>query len=160
MIKACLTHAHSLYAGLTGVWCLEAKHEHRSWLTEPPPASAHTDIFDYCDISLWPTTALTASFITDVSYWHVGWFLTSFASSGLLWMTELCNKSYLFFQTSAAKLLSCTDYEIITKTIVLPETLFQLQWHILWRSLWVWCSFQYQPIVHFLATKLLHSGTS
>jgi hypothetical protein len=97
--RACLTHAHSLYAGLTGIWCLEMKHDHRSWLTKPPPASAHTHMFADYDVSLWPTTALTASLITDVSYCHVGWIVSSFASSGLLWMTELCNKSCLFFQT-------------------------------------------------------------
>jgi hypothetical protein len=33
-------------------------------------------------------------------------------------MSELYNKSYLFFQTSTAKVLSCTDYEFITKTII------------------------------------------
>jgi hypothetical protein len=40
-------------------------------------------------------------------------------------------KADLFFQTSTAKSLSCTDYEIITKTNKPPETLLQLQWHIL-----------------------------
>jgi hypothetical protein len=40
-----------------------------------------------------------------------------FASSCLLWMKVLRNKSYLFFQTWTEKSLSCTDYEIITKTI-------------------------------------------
>jgi hypothetical protein len=27
--KVCLTHAYSLYAVLTGVWCLQMKHGHR-----------------------------------------------------------------------------------------------------------------------------------
>jgi hypothetical protein len=40
-----------------------------------------------------------------------------------------CNE--LFFQTSAAKLLSITDYEIITKMIITSETLLQLKWQIL-----------------------------
>jgi hypothetical protein len=40
-----------------------------------------------------------------------------------------CNE--LFFQTLAAKSLSFTDYEIITTTIILPETLLQFKWQIL-----------------------------
>jgi hypothetical protein len=44
--------------------------------------------------------------------------------------TDECNE--LFFQTSAEKSLSFTDYEIITKTIIPPETLLQLKWQILW----------------------------
>jgi hypothetical protein len=40
-----------------------------------------------------------------------------------------CNE--LFFQTSAAKSLSFTDYEIVTKTIIPQETLLQLKWQIL-----------------------------
>jgi hypothetical protein len=40
-----------------------------------------------------------------------------------------CNE--LFFQTSAAKPLSFTDYEIITKMIIPPETLLQLKWKVL-----------------------------
>jgi hypothetical protein len=39
--KSCLTHAHSVYAILTSVWCLEMKHDHRNWLTKAPPAE-HT----------------------------------------------------------------------------------------------------------------------
>jgi hypothetical protein len=95
--KECLTHAHSLYAVLTGIWCLEMKHGHRSWLIKLPPAWTHTHMFDYCDISLWPTTALTASLITDVYYCCVCWICISFTSSSSLWMNELCSESYLFF---------------------------------------------------------------
>jgi hypothetical protein len=47
------------------------------------------------------------------------------ASSRIVWMNEL------FFETSATKSLSFTDYEIITKTITPPETLLQLKWQIL-----------------------------
>jgi hypothetical protein len=54
-----------------------------------------------------------------VSYWHVGWICTSFESSTILWMNELCDKSYLFFQMSTAKVFSCTDYETITKMTII-----------------------------------------
>jgi hypothetical protein len=118
----------------------------------------HTHMFDYCDISLWPTTTVTASLIMDVSYCHMDWIFTSFASWRRLWMNELCNKSYFFFQISTVRALSCTDYEVNTKMIIPPETLLQLQWHILWRYLW--CSCQYKPILHFITTKILHSNTS
>jgi ABC-type amino acid transport system permease subunit len=37
-------------------------------------------------------------------------------------MNELFNKSYLFFQTSTAKALSCTEYETVTKIIIPQET--------------------------------------
>jgi hypothetical protein len=40
-------------------------------------------------------------------------------------------RNELFFQTSAAKSLSFTDNEIITKTIIPPETLLPLKWQIL-----------------------------
>jgi hypothetical protein len=86
-------------------------------------------MFDYCDISLWPTASLK----TYVS--HCCWICTTPAGSRLLWMNELCNKSYLFFQTLAAKSLSCTDYEIVTKRILPPETLLELQRHILWSTI-------------------------
>jgi hypothetical protein len=39
----------------------------------------------------------------------------------------------LFSRSLTEEALCCTDYEIITKIIVPPETLLQLQWHILWR---------------------------
>jgi hypothetical protein len=31
IIKACVTHAHSVYGVLTGVWCLEMKQNRRNW---------------------------------------------------------------------------------------------------------------------------------
>jgi hypothetical protein len=43
----------------------------------------------------------------------MGWICFSYASSRLLWMNELNNKSYTFFQMSTAETLSCTDYEIV-----------------------------------------------
>jgi hypothetical protein len=43
--KLCLTHAHSLYAVLTGDWCLAIKHDHRSWQNYLQPKRTHT--FDY-----------------------------------------------------------------------------------------------------------------
>jgi hypothetical protein len=141
---------------------LVSRNETRSLsLTDKTTTSLNTHShFDYCDISISPTTTLTASLIRDVSYCHVSWICISFASSRLLWMNELCNKSYFCFQTSTAKVLSCTDYKIITRMIITLETMLQLQWHILWRSSYLWCHFQYQPIAHFLATKILHSDTS
>jgi hypothetical protein len=54
-----------------------------------------------------------------------------FSFASLLQMNELCNKGYLLFQTSTANALSCTGYEIITETIIPPETFLQLQWLIL-----------------------------
>jgi hypothetical protein len=48
-------------------------------------------------------------------------------SSGLPCMNEQWNRGYLFFKTSTAKALSCTNYEIIIQTIIPPETLLQLQ---------------------------------
>jgi hypothetical protein len=127
-MKVCLTLTYSLPAVLASIWCLEMKYVHRNWL-DKTTSSLNTHTFDYCDTSLWPTTALTGSLITNVSYCHVGWISTSSASSSLLWTNELCNKRYLFCQTLTAKSLSCTEYEI-TQTVIPPKTLLQLQWHI------------------------------
>jgi hypothetical protein len=44
-------------------------------------------------------------------------------------MNELGYKTYLFFQTSAAKVLPSTDYEIITKMIIPSERLLHLVAH-------------------------------
>jgi hypothetical protein len=114
-----LIHIHCLQSWLTSAF-LEMKHNHSSCLKKLPPAETHTRMFVYCNILLWPTTALASSLITDVSYCCMCWICTSFTSSSLMWVNELCNKRYLFFQILTAKSLSCTNYEIITKTIIPP----------------------------------------
>jgi hypothetical protein len=83
---------------------------------------------DYCNISLCPTTAVAASLIIDVSYCNVSWFCASFASTRLLQMN---NKNVQQELLVLLNITCCTDYEIITKTITPPETLLQLQWHML-----------------------------
>jgi hypothetical protein len=67
-------------------------------------------MFDYCDIS--PAIALVVSPPSKMQVY-----------CGLM----NCATRHLLFQISIAKSLSCTDYEIITKTIIPWETSQQLQ---------------------------------
>jgi hypothetical protein len=126
-----LRHIHNMqYWPVAGVWKWDTIVETgRQNYLHPK----HIHIFDYCDIALWPITALAASSITDVRDCHLCWIFTSFTSSRLLWMNELSDKSYLFFQTSPA-VSTCTGCEIISKMMIPLETLSELQWNILWRS--------------------------
>jgi hypothetical protein len=110
--KACLTHAHSLLSA----WPVSNIQTWSQKLTHKPTPSLNT----HSHVGLlwhFTMTALTHKCRFLLPCWLI---CTSFASSSLLWMNELCNKNYLFFHTSTTKSLSCTDYEIITKTIIPP----------------------------------------
>jgi hypothetical protein len=104
-------------------------------ISERPIIRVH--MFDYCDISLRPTTALTASLITDVSYCHVGWICTAFASSRVLWMNELCNKSYLFFQ------IDCKIFNLVQTMQSSLTRLYHWKYCSNSSGTYCRCSFQY-----------------
>jgi hypothetical protein len=87
---------------LTGVRCLELKYH--KWLADKT-VYKHT-------LPAWLVATRHGGCLSDKQIFKAS-------------MNE-CNE--LFFQTLAAKSLSFTDYEILTKTIIPPETLLQPKW--------------------------------
>jgi hypothetical protein len=132
--KLCLTRAHSLYSVLTGICCLEMKHNHRSWLTNNLQTKRTLPVWLF-----WHFTMIYCSYdcLIDNRCFllpcglHL-YFLHNLKPTFYEWTVQ--QKLFVLPNTDC-KSLSCTGYEIITKTIIPLETLLLLQWHILWRSL-------------------------
>jgi hypothetical protein len=104
----CLSHAHSICALLLGTWCLEMKYNYKSQMS------------NLCSDIVY--ASLTNSFLLPCGLNNC----TCFASSRLVCMNELnCSSKH------SAKSFSFTDYKIITKMFIPPETLVQLKWLIL-----------------------------
>jgi hypothetical protein len=87
-LKNFMTHVGSLSEVLNSFWCSEMEHNSRNLLITPSSLHTHTHTharatIGYCDISLWPITALPTSLITDVSYCFVGRSNSSISRSGL-----------------------------------------------------------------------------
>jgi hypothetical protein len=112
--KVCLTHAHSLCAVLTGVWCLEVKHNCRSWLTKQLQPK-------YTLSCLIIVTLHSSDCLVDNRHFLLPhglnlYFLRKFKPTVNEWTVQ-------------QKLFVLPDiccYEIITKTIIPPERLLQL----------------------------------
>jgi hypothetical protein len=87
---------------LTGFGCLEMKHDRRSWLAITCILNTHSHVWLLRQFAM---IYESSDCLFDNRRFSLPCRLicTSFASSRLLWMNELCNISYLFIQTSTAK---------------------------------------------------------
>jgi hypothetical protein len=57
--KVCLTHAHSVYGILTGIWYLEMKHDHRSWQNHLQSKHTHVWLLQHFTMTLYSSDCLT-----------------------------------------------------------------------------------------------------